>query len=402
MRAGDLLPLVWGGLRVHRLRTRMTYLAIAIGVGSVLVLTGLGEGARAWVMNQFASLGSNVLIAMPGRTETRGGIPLLPATTRDLTLEDFRTVGQRLPGFQRAVPVTVGEAAVDHEGRSRSATIVGSTREYLRLRDIRVGRGQDLPEMDVERDLRVCVLGHTLAGELFAEANPVGGKVRIGGYSFRVVGVLAKEGTSMMVDLDEVALVPVASAMRMFNQSGLFRLLVQVSAAADLELAKSRLEAILRERHDGEEDFTVITPGAMAASLGVIIRILTGALAGIAAISLAVAGIGVMNVMVVTVVERAPEIGLMKAVGAGRGQILALFLAEAAALSLIGGFIGVAGGYGITRLAVALWPDIPFRVPGWSLALSLSVAMGVGLTFGLLPAARAARLDPLEALRKRR
>jgi len=204
-----------------------------------------------------------------------------------------------------------------------------------------------------------------------------------------------------MVNLDETVLVPVAGALKMFNRAGLFRIIVQVSAVADLPRAQGNLESILRDRHDGEEDFTILTPGAVADSFGSVIRILTGALAGIAAISLAVAGIGVMNVMVVTVVERSSEIGLMKAVGAGRGQILTLFLAEAATLSLLGGLIGAAGGWLLVRAAGSIYPAIPFRVPGWALALALGVAIATGVVFGLLPASRAARLEPLEALRKK-
>lgn len=401
MRPGDVAPLVWGGLRTHRLRSRMTYAAIAIGVGSVLLLTSLGEGVRSWVMNQFSTLGANALIVLPGRTETRGGIPLLPASTRDLTIDDARAVRQRLPGVQRVIPLVVGEAPVSFGGRARAATVVGASADYLGLVNVPVRAGINLPEQDMDADLRVCVLGRTLARELAGGTQPLGARVRIGEYSYRVIGVLGPQGQSLMVNLDETVLVPVAGALKMFNRAGLFRIIVQVSAVADLPRAQGNLESILRDRHDGEEDFTILTPGAVADSFGSVIRILTGALAGIAAISLAVAGIGVMNVMVVTVVERSSEIGLMKAVGAGRGQILTLFLAEAATLSLLGGLIGAAGGWLLVRAAGSIYPAIPFRVPGWALALALGVAIATGVVFGLLPASRAARLEPLEALRKK-
>jgi putative ABC transport system permease protein len=374
VRAGDVPRLVWGGLGAHALRTRMTSAAIAIGVASVLLLTALGEGARTWVASQFSTLGANALVVLPGRTETRGGIPLLPASTRDVTLDDARAVARRLPGVQRVIPVVIGEAPVSREGRSRAATVIGSTADYLGLLGAAVQEGANLPVQDLEADARVCVLGRTLARELSGESNPLGARVRVGEYSYRVLGVLGARGQSMMVNLDEVVLVPVAGALKMFNRSGLFRLIVQVTPAAGLERTGARLEAILKDRHDGEEDFTILTPGAIAASFDSVIRILTAALAGIAAISLAVAGVGVMNVMVVTVAERTSEIGLMKALGAGRGQILLLFLSEAVALSLVGGVLGAAAGFGLVRAAGAL---------------------------GLLPAARAARLEPLDALRKR-
>jgi putative ABC transport system permease protein len=401
VRPGDLAGIVWGGLRMHAVRTRLTYSAIAVGVASVLLLAALGEGVRAWVMAQFSTLGANSLIALPGRTETRGGIPLLPASTRDLTLDDARAVSQRLPGVRRVIPLVIGEARISHGGRVRAATVVGSTTGYLELMNATVLRGSNLAREEMEADSRACVLGRTLARELGGGSEILGSRIRVGDYSYRVIGILGAQGQRLMVDLDDTIVLPVAGALKMFNRSGLFRIIVQIGAAADQERARAALESILRERHDGEEDFTILTPGAIAESFGSVIGILTRGLAGIAAISLAVAGIGVMNVMVVTVVERSPEIGLMKALGAGGGQILSLFLAEAAALSLMGGLFGSGAGYLLVMGARALLPEVPFHIPGWALASGLGVAVATGMAFGYLPAARAARLEPLDALRKR-
>lgn len=397
----DLLSLSWEALRAHRLRTRMTYAAIAIGVGSVLVLTSLGEGAREWIVGQMSSLGSNIIVTLPGRTETKGGPPIAPSSSRDLTLEDFEAVRRRLPGLQRAVPIVVGEATVTFESRGRAATVMGTTSEFLPLRQLAVDVGSNLPETDADQGSRVCVIGRTIRRELFGDANPLGARLQIGEVPFRVVGLLAERGMSQHVNLDDIVIVPVANALKMFNRSGLFRILVQLNASADLAAGMNRLTEILQERHDGEVDFTVLSPGAVAESLGGIIRIVTAALAGIAAISLAVAGIGVMNVMVVSVTERTPEIGLMKAIGASNAQVLSLFLAEAVMLSLIGGAFGVGGGWALVRLGRALYPKIPFQVPEWALALSVGVACAVGVAFGILPALRAARLEPLESLRRK-
>lgn len=397
----DVASFAWSALRAHRVRSRLTYAAIAIGTGSVLVLTALGEGAREWIADRFASLGSNLVVAMPGRTETRGSAPMAVSSTRDITIADMEAVRRRMPGARRVVPLVVGEATLGYERRGRAATVVGTSKGYLDLRELRVESGTNLPDIEAGRAMAVCVIGRTIRRELFGDANPLGERLRVGDASFRVIGVISEKGQSMMVNLDEVVLVPVASAMKLFNLTGVFRLLVQIGPAADLNLAQRRLEAVLRERHDGELDFTVLTPGAIAASLGNIIGLITAALVAIAAVSLAVAGIGVMNVMVVSVAERQPEIGLLKAVGASNAQVLSLFLAEAVVLSLTGGALGIAGGIGLAAAGRFAFPDFPFQVPPWAVALAAGTAVGVGVAFGILPAARAARLEPLESLRRK-
>lgn len=397
----DLFLIAWGALRAHRVRTRLTALALAIGVASVLLLSGLGEGVRRWIEGQFSALGSNVLAVMPGRAQTRGSVPLIPTTTRDLTMEDLHAVERRLVGVRGVVPIVVGEATATYERRGRAATVIGTSRGFLAIRDLEVDLGENLPAGEGEYSARVCVIGRRISRELFAEGNPLGARLKLGEYPFRVVGVIGQQGLSMMVNLDETVLVPAASALRIFNRSGLFRILVQMAASSNVDRATGKLIALLKERHDNEEDFTVLTPGAVASSFGKIIDLITLALVGIAAISLTVAGIGVMNVMVVAVTERTAEIGLMKAVGASGAQVTALFLAEAVLLSAIGGLAGIAGGIALTETARFFYPSIPFRVPGSSVGLALGVACGVGILFGILPARRAARLEPLDALRRR-
>jgi putative ABC transport system permease protein len=397
----DLLLLAWGALRAHRVRTRLTALALAIGVGSVLLLSGLGEGVRRWIEGQFSSLGANVLAVLPGKAQTRGAVPLIPTTTRELTMEDVHAVERRLAGVRQVVPIVVGEATARYERRGRAVTVIGTTRAFLAIRSLEVDVGENLPSAESEYSARVCVIGRKIRRELFADGNPLGARIKLGEYPFRVVGVIGQEGLSMAVDLDEAVLVPVANALRIFNRSGLFRIVVQMAASSDLDQAGGSLTALLRERHDGEEDFTVMTPGALASSFGNIVELITLALVGIAAISLTVAGIGVMNVMVVAVIERTAEIGLLKAVGASGAQVAAVFLAEAVLLSAVGGLVGIAGGIALTETARLLYPSIPFRVPAGSAGLALGVACGVGILFGLLPARRAARLEPLDALRRR-
>jgi putative ABC transport system permease protein len=394
---GDLLAFATTAIRGHRVRTGLTLTGVAIGVAAVIVLTALGEGARRYVMGQFESLGSTMLAVVPGRTETTGGAAFISVTTRDLTLADAQALARRVPGVERMAPMAMGSETVAHGERSRQVAVVGSTSDFLTVRRLTIARGRFLPEEDMRRGTPVTVLGNVTARELFPTADPLGKVVRIGAVRARVVGVLAPHGTQLGMNLDEVAIVPVARAMRMFNRRSLFRILLDVRAHADLETAKARVVAVMKERH-GEEDVTVVTQDAVMSSFGKILRALTLAVAAIAAVSLAVAGIGIMNVMLVSVAERTSEVGLLRAVGAGRGQIAGLFLAEAALLSLAGGLIGLVVGLAGVWALVAMYPALPASAPLWAIASSLGLALAMGIAFGIAPARHAARLDPVSAL----
>jgi putative ABC transport system permease protein len=241
------------------------------------------------------------------------------------------------------------------------------------------------------------VLGQTVARELFHAANPVGATVRIGGWRMRVIGVLAPRGTQLTLQVDETVFIPTATAMRMANRSSVSRVMLQLQPKADPNVAIAQVKKLLIARHD-EEDFTCISQDAVMESLGKILGILTLAVAGIAAVSLAVAGIGIMNVMLVSVSERTSEVGLLKAVGAHRRQILAIFLIEAAILSTTGGLVGLALGTGLVELGNALYPVVHAATPWWAVIAVLALSLGTGILFGVLPAWRAARLDPVASL----
>ncbi|MFQ5654684.1 MAG: ABC transporter permease [Planctomycetota bacterium] len=367
----------------HRLRSLLCLAGMAIGVAAVVLLTALGEGARRYVIGQFSALGTNLLIVLPGKTETSGALPGIGGVPNDLTLDDARALSRAIPQARLVVPVSMGTETVRHGERSRQVPVVGTTRDWLQARTLSMHSGRFLPAGDMDRGAPLVVLGRNVAGELFPGDSPVGGVVRVGGWRMRVIGVIGEEGTNIGLDMDDVAIVPVALGLRMFNRSSLFRVLIQVGVHQELEETRRRVRAILTERH-GEEDITCITQDAVISSFTSILGALTAALAGIAAISLSVAGIGIMNVMLVAVSERTREVGLLKALGARRGQITGVFLTEAALLSLAGGVLGLGLGWAGVRLIVRLYPVLPAAV--------------TGLLFGVLPARRAARLDPVLAL----
>lgn len=397
MNPRDALALSLGALRGHRLRSALSLLGVAIGVCAVVVLTALGEGARRYVSGQFEALGTNLLIVLPGKTETTGAIPGFGGAPNDLTLEDARALQRSVAGAELVVPIAVGNETVSHGERKRQITIIGSTSDFLTARRLGVAQGSFLPEMEWDRSAPVAVLGRDTAHELFPGESPLGKIIRVGDARTRVIGVLESRGTQLGLDMDDLVVVPVASAMRLFNRSSLFRVLVQVHTHADVDRAKQRVLEVLADRH-GEEDVTCITQDSVSGGLTAILAVLTLAVAAIAAVSLSVAGIGIMNVMLVSVSERTSEVGLLRALGARRGQVLALFLVEAVALAAAGGAIGLGLSWIATRAVVLWYPNFPARAPLWAVAASLLLSLAVGVLFGVLPARRASRLDPVQAL----
>ena len=400
MKTADFLRFAAVALAQHRRRTVLSLVGVVIGVVAVVSLTALGEGARRYVTDQFASLGSGLLVLMPGMNETTGGFPGVMGTPNDLTLDDVHTIERRVHSVLGAVPATLSTADVAHLERSRQVMVIGTTQDFRHVQDLRILAGRFLPGGDWERGAPVVVLGHRVARELFGEANAVGEPVRVGGWRMRVLGVLAGRGTQMGLDLDDLVIVPVAMGLRMANRTSLSRAFLEVHALADMEAVRRRVIDVMIERHD-EEDVTVITQEAVLSSLSSILQMLTLVVAGIAAISLTVAGIGIMNVMLVSVSERTSEVGLLKALGATRRQILLIFLIEASLLSTAGGVIGLALGWAIVEVGTALYPAVPASPPLWAVGAVLGVCFGTGTLFGVLPAWRAARLDPVSALQGR-
>lgn len=402
MRAPDLLAFALGAARGNRVRTALSMLAMAIGVAAVVTLTALGDGARRYVMREFSAIGSNLVIVLPGRTETGGINPgsFVSNTPRDLTIDDAKAL-LRAPGVRRAAPLTVGTSELSAGGRLREGMVVGSTAEFIEVRQFRMAQGQFLPREDWSRGSQVMVLGAKVRAELFPGQNALGQFVRVGDRRFRVIGVLASTGSGLGMNTDELAVVPVSIAQAMFNTDTLFRILVEARSRDAIEPVKRQALEILKMRHDGEADVTVIAQDALLATFDRLIGTLTLAVAGIAAISLAVAGILVMNVMLVSVAQRRSEIGLLKALGASGATIRSAFLVEAALLSGVGALIGYALGLAGAAVIRALYPAFPAYPPDWAVLAGLGTAVVTGLVFGVLPARRAAQLDPVTALARR-
>jgi putative ABC transport system permease protein len=401
MKLNDIISYALKAIAGYPTRTGLMLLAMAIGVGSVVVLSALGEGARRYVIGEFSSLGTNLLIVLPGRSETVGGPPpLLGITPRDLTVDDA-TALLRSSAIRYVAPISIGAAPVSKSGREREVTILGSTPHLYYIRQMNMAQGRFLPETDPSRAASICVLGYKTKQELFGNSSPLGETLRIGDRRFRVIGVLAKKGQSVGLDMGDVIVIPVASAQALFDNPSLFRIMIEARDRNAIARAKISIINTIRERHDGEDDITVVSQDAVLATFDRIFAVLTLTVAGIAAISLAVAGILIMNVMLIAVSQRKAEVGLLKAIGTPKGQIISLFLAESAILSLIGAALGLILAALANEVLSRIFPQFPIAVPTWSLVAAVGVALVTGLVFGVLPARQAARLDPVLALSRR-
>ena len=402
MRSTDLLRFVRDAATGNPLRTSLLVLAMSIGVAAVVVLTALGDGARRYVVNEFSSLGTNLVIVLPGRSETGGFNPgnAITSTPRDLTIDDAQSL-QRAPSVRRVAPLAVGTSEISYGGKLREVMVAGTTASYIDVRTLKLAQGRFLSDGDWQRGASEAVIGAKIRDELFGAETALGQLIRIGDRRFRVVGIMASTGQGLGMNTDEVIFIPVSLAQAMFNSNTLFRVLVEANSREAIEPAKAQVTEVIKTRHEGEEDVTVITQDAILATFDKLLGALTLAVAGIAAISLAVAGILVMNVMLVSVAQRTSEIGLLKALGATGATIRTAFLTEAAMLSLAGAVLGYLLGQAGALVLRQLYPAFPAYPPDWAVLAGLGTALVTGILFGVLPARRAAQLDPVQSLAKR-
>jgi putative ABC transport system permease protein len=395
----EYVRLALKGLRVNLLRSFLTMLGILVGVTSIIMLVSLGEGAKGYVTQLFAEMGTNVFVITPGKAETTGGHPIFGSFNK-LTVEDARAIRKRAPTVQAMTADVVGTAKVKYQNRTRDTAIIGVSEEYQFVANQHVDIGTFFTEADMEGRRRICVLGRVVNEDLFRGQNPLGKMVKINNMQFRVVGIMEEKGRSLGINLDDMVFIPVTAAQVLFNTDRLYEILVSAISEKEIDTAVQEATKILQERHGGKIDFTITTQGAMLSTFRTILNALTYLLAGIAGVSLMVGGIGIMNIMLASVTERTQEIGVRKAVGAKRRHILVQFLTEALILSATGGIIGISlGGGGAFLLNKMIFPSLPATVSWWAVVLAFSFSLGVGLFFGVYPARKASQLNPIVSLR---
>lgn len=393
----------------NKLRAGLTMLGIIIGAGAVIALVAAGAGAQAQVTERFESLGSNLLVISPGRVFVRG-VSMGVASAQSLTNDDVEAITRLANSISAIAPEYSTGAQVVYGNKNTQTTVLGVTPEYLTVRNWQIARGRFIETLDLKSQAKVVVLGASVVEDLFGETtliDPLGKTIKINRQNYQVIGIMASKGTAGgFQNLDDQVFIPLSTAQIKFGGAGnrsLQAINVQVVSADKMDLAQAELTAILRASHglvSGQaDDFVIQNQAQIVAMVQETSQTFTVLLGSIAAISLVVGGIGIMNIMLVSVTERTREIGIRKAVGAKRSDILAQFLVEAVVLSLTGGLIGVLAGYGAARVVTPLLGGTRALVTPESVAMSLSVSIAVGLFFGIYPASRAAALHPIEALR---
>ena len=384
----------------NKVRSGLTMLGVIIGVLAVILLVSIGEGARLYITKELTGLGTNLLIITPGKTTTSGGFhPPSAGTVRKLTYDDSLALRRRAWLLTDAVPIVLGTGKVKYQNRGRDTTVIGTTAEFERVRNLFVDTGSYVTQADVDSKAKVVVLGRKVKDELFGEENALGRVVMLSDARYRVVGVMRKKGMSLGWDVDDVVFIPVTSGQELFDTDAIFEIIASTPRAEDTDLAIAQIKDILIRRHAHKEDFTIQTQGALLSTMNTILGVLTAVLAGIAGISLLVGGIGIMNIMLVSVRERTREIGIRKALGARKQDILWQFMIEAVTLSAAGGVIGIVLGVGLALLIPVFVDVLPTSISVWSILTAFFFSGAVGVFFGVYPARRAALQDPIQALR---
>jgi putative ABC transport system permease protein len=398
------IRIAFRALRRNTLRTILTMLGIIIGVGAVIAMVGIGNGAKAQVEARIASLGQNVVQVESGNSK-RGGISYGFGSSGTLTVEDAEAMSTEVPGIVGVSPEVRSGAQISNGNLNWSSSIIGASPDYLMIRDWKLEDGQMFTEADVKSVAKVALIGQSTRKQLFAEEDPIGKIIRVRNIPVKIIGTLGVKGTSMFGgDQDDTLIMPYTTVMKRLEgrYTTLRRVTLQTTSTDAMPQVQEQLNSLLRQRHriqqGGDDDFTVRTQVEIAEAATETSRTMTLLLAAIAGVSLVVGGIGIMNIMLVSVTERTREIGIRMAVGAHAKDILLQFLIEAITLTSIGGLIGISLGVGTSKF-LSWYNKWPTLVSPDSIIIAFVVSAAVGIFFGYYPARKASQLDPIDALR---
>lgn len=390
-------------LLANKMRSLLTMLGIIIGVGAVIAMVSVGMGVKSDVVNSISSLGSNMLIVSPGSTN-RGGVRGAAGSRTNLKYDDAKAIKEKIKNIDFVSPSVSRSYQIVYGNQNWNSSVMGVTPEYMSIRSLEVSTGSFVSESDNNKRNRVAVIGSTVATNLFGTTNPVGQNIRVNNQPFKVIGVLESKGQSSMgQDQDDVVIVPLTTAMeRLMAMDYVSSVNIQVSDANKMDQVQEDIEVLLRQRHKiiggKEDDFNVRNMTSLMETMSQTTTMLTILLGSIAGISLVVGGIGIMNIMMVSVTERTREIGIRKALGATFQNIMMQFLIESVVIGVIGGIIGICMGCGLSML-VGKFGNFTTVITPLPVLVSFSFSVGIGLFFGIYPARKAAKLDPIEALR---
>lgn len=401
MKPFEYFRISFESVALNKVRSFLTMLGVIIGVTAVILLVSLGEAAQKYIEQEFAGMGSNLIRITPGKQETSGMAPLIAGSFRKLTNDNAKEIRRKVPGIAGVAPMVMGAGAIRYHNLQRSSMVIGVTEDFEEVRGMHAQIGRSILRKDVDRNSPVCILGTTVKEELFGAKNALHAKVSINRRKFLVVGIMEEKGVTLGINMDDIVLIPLTASQQMFfgGQDEVFQILVAAQHPEEMDGVIEHIKEILIAAHDYAEDFTIIDQRSLLDTFGRIFRMLKIMLAGLASISLLVGGIGIMNIMLVSVRERTREVGIRKAVGARRRDIGFQFLVESVTLSSVGGILGVLCAFGGALILGAVYPVFPVSCSLWSVLMAFFFSLTVGVFFGVYPALKASSVDPVEALR---
>lgn len=387
-------------LNENKLRSALTMLGMIIGVSAVILLVSVGTGAKRYITSEFESLGTNIVIIQPGKTDKKNSMgPPVSSSKGKLTLQDVDAIIKRANSVSAVSGVMFGAGTIKNDFSTLNINILGASDQFIKIFNMSIADGNYISKDEEDAGRRVVVLGHNVYKGLFGNDNPLGKLVKINDSEHRVIGVIKESGDKLGFNVDEIVFIPTKSALRLFNTENLFGIRASGRSRGGLDDTVKEITEILKERRDGEEDFTMVTQVTMLESMNTILNMLTYALGAIAFISMLVGGIGIMNIMLVSVTERTREIGIRRAVGARQSDILKQFLIEAVVISLSSGLIGIFISIFITFTLYAFFPSFDMRPPFWIIPPAFFMSLFTGVIFGVWPARKASRIQTIDALR---